>query len=299
MTFFKFTPDLMNQDDLERISVGRNKLVEDCIRRTKNSIYNKSTSQILLIGTRGIGKSHTLLRIYYNLSNSNEVTPVRLAEEEYSISSLDDLCKRILELLGISCETNVTAYCRNKLNELKNDGRPVVLFVENLQILFEQIYSDLGKLRSIIQSDQSLCIVGSALTYFDSISSPDEPFYKFFDIKHLQGLTEKQVLELIKKRLALSKKKHLIKSLNEHTERINGIHLLTGGNPRLIHILSEIIVQKNSLEDLEQSMLLLLDELTPLYQARMETMSHEQRKLFDAIALSDGALYPLPKLPDN
>ena len=278
---------------MEEISVGRNELVQDCIERIKNSAHNKSTRQILFLGPRGIGKSHTLLRIFYGLSDLNEVTIIRLAEEEYSISSLDDLCQRILEVLDIPYDgKDVTAYCRNKLNELKNDGKPAVLFIENLQLLFDQISSDLGKLRSIIQSDQSLCIVGSTLTYFDLISSPDEPFYKFFDIKYLQGLTEEQVFELIRKRLVLSKKEFLIKSLEEHTERVRGIQLLTGGNPRLIHILAEIIVQKNSLEDLERNLLSLLDQLTPFYQARMETISRDQRKIFDTIALSEGPLSP-------
>lgn len=293
MEFFKFTPDLIDKDDFENMSVGRNKLVQDCIARIENSVHNNSTSQMLFLGPRGIGKSHTLLRIFYNLSNSDKVTLIRLAEEEYSISNLDELCKRILDVLDIPChEKNVIAYCRNKLIELKNNGKPVVLFVENLQMLFDQIYSDLGKLRSIIQSDQSLCIVGSALTYFDSISSPDERFYKFFDIKYLQGLTEEQIFELIKKRLILSDKKFLIKHLEEYGERIKGIHLLTGGNPRLTHILAEIIVQKNTLDDLEKNLLLLLDQLTPFYQARMENMSGEQRRLFDAIALAKGPLSP-------
>ena len=293
MAFFKFTPDLTDKDDLEEISVGRDKLVHDCIERIKNSVHNESTRQILFLGPRGIGKSHTLLRIFYGLSNSDKVTIIRLAEEEYSISSLDDLCQRILEELDIPYDgKDATAYCRNKLSELKNNGKMAVLFVENLQLLFDQIYSDLGKLRSIIQSDQSLCIVGSALTHFDLISSPDEPFYKFFDIKYLQGLTEEQVFELIKKRLVLSKKEFLIKDLEEHLGRVGGIHLLTGGNPRLIHILAEIIVQKNSLEDLERNLLSLLDQLTPFYQARMETMSRDQRRIFDMIALSEGPLSP-------
>lgn len=293
MAFFKFTPDLINADELEKISVGQNELVQICVERIQNSIQNKSTSQILFIGPRGIGKSHTLLRILYCLSNSNRVTAIRLSEEEYSISSLDDLCRRILEELNVPyCEENITSYCKNELNKLKNDGRPVVLFVENLQMLFEQIRPDLAKLRSIIQSDQNLCIVGSSLTYFDLLLSPNEPFYKFFDIKHLQGLTEGQVHELIKKRLEFSKKKHLVKDLEKHADRIKGIHLLTGGNPRLIHTLSEIIVQKNTLEDLERNLLSLLDQLTPFYQAQMETLSGEQRRIFDTIALSEGPLSP-------
>ena len=294
MAFFKFTPDLIDKIDLEKISVGQDELIQNCVERIKNSVNNNSTSQILFLGPRGIGKSHTLLRIFHSLYNSNRVTTIRLAEEEYSISSLDDLCRRILENLNVSYDgKNATTCCRNKLSELKNSGRPAVLFVENLQMLFEQIRPDLGKLRSIIQSDQSLCIVGSALTYLDSISSPDEPFYRFFDVNHLQGLTEEQVFELIKKRLVLSKKDFLTKQLKEHVGRISGICLLTGGNPRLIHMLAEVIVHKNSLEDLERNLLLLLDQLTPFYQARMETMSGEQRKVFDTIALADGPLSPI------
>lgn len=293
MAFFKFTPGLVDGDDLEEISVGRDGLVQDCVEGIKNSVRGKSTRQILLLGPRGIGKSHTLLRIFHSLSKSNQVTMVRLAEEEYLVSNLDDLCRRILEVLDCPCPRgDATAYCRSKLNELKKSGKPVVLFAENLQLMFEQMHSDLAKLRGIIQSDQSLFIVGSALTYFDLISSPDEPFYRFFDIRRLLGLTEEQILELIKKRLVLSKKQSLIEPLEKHTGRMTGIRLLTGGNPRLIHILADTIVQKNSLEDLEQGLLSLLDQLTPFYQARMETMSSEQRRLFDTIALAEGPLSP-------
>lgn len=293
MVFFKFTPSLNNWDDLEEISVSGDELVQDCVDGIKNAVRGKSTRQILLLGPPGIGKSHTLLRIFHNLSKSNQITPVRFAEEEYSISSLDDLCRRILKMLGFSYNAkDATTYCKSKLNELKKNGKPVVLFVENLQDIFEQIYSDLAKLRSIIQSDQSLCIVGSAFTYFDLISSPNEPFYRFFDTRYIQGLSEEQIFELIKKRLILEKKQFLIKPLYEHAGNIAGIRLLTGGNPRLVHILTDIMIQKNSVDDMEQNILSLLDILTPLYQAKMQNMSGEQRRLFDTIALSKGPLSP-------
>lgn len=278
---------------MEAISVGGNELVQDYVESIKNSVRGKTTRQILLLGPRGIGKSHMLSRIFHSLSKLDQVTAVRLAEEEYSVFSLDDLCRRILEALGCSYHgEDATAYCRGKLSELKENGKPVVLFAENLHMMFGQIQPDLAKLRSIIQSDQSLSIVGSSLTYFDLISSPDEPFYRFFDIRRIRGLAEAQVLELIKKRLVLAKKQSLIGSLEKHAGRMAGVRMLTGGNPRLVHILADTIVQKNSLEDLEQELLSLLDQLTPFYQARMETMSDEQRRLFDTIALAEGPLSP-------
>ena len=292
MTLFKFNPGLTDKYDLEEASVGRNNLVRDRIGRIKNALRNKSTFQMLFLGPRGIGKSHMLQQVFHSLSDSNKSTPIWLGEE-YSISNMDGFCQQILKLLNVPChEKNTTLYCRSMLSELMADGKPVVLFVENLQVLFEQMRQDLGKLRSIIQSDQSLCIVGSNPTYFDAVTAPDEPFYRFFDTTYLQGLTEEQTLELIKKRLALSEKKSLVKPLEANAKSISGLYLLTKGNPRLVHILADAIIQKNSADDLEENIPVLLDQLTPFYLSRMNAMSFEQRRIFDAIALAEGPLSP-------
>ena len=55
----------------------------------------------------------------------------------------------------------------------------------------------------------------------------------------------------------------LIKSLGEYMCDVQ--LLVEEGNPRLIHMLVEIIMQKNSLDDWEENVLLLLDQLTSLY----------------------------------
>lgn len=292
MAFYKFNPGMSTAGDLEKISVGRDDLIKYTVERIKNSTMSGSTSQILFLGPSGIGKSHVLLRIFHRLSGAG-ATLVSLGVEEYSISCLDDLCRRILETLGISCNADdAISYCRHRLNGLRDDGRPVVLFVENLQMLFGQIRSDLGKLRSIIQSDQSLSVVGSAPAYFDPITSPDEPFYRFFDAQYLRDLTEDESYELVRKRLMVDKKEFLLKSLEERADHIRGILMLAGGNPRIVHMLAEIIMQRNSLEHPGECLLILLDQLTPYYQARTMTMTHEQRKIFDVIALAEGPLSP-------
>ena len=288
MTFFKFTPSLTDSNDLKKISVGRVELVRDCIESIKST---RGTRQILFVGSNGMGKSHILSLIFNDLHDSTNIEMIRLAEEEYLISSLDDLCRRILDDLNSPYDgDNAVLYCRTMLNELKNNGRKVVLFVENIQSLFEQISPDLGKLRSIIQSDQSLHIIGTATEPFDLITSPDEPFYRFFDTQYIYGLTDKQTFELIKKRLIGSQKEHLVKPLEKHA---GNIHVFVDGNPRLIHMMSEIIIQNNSLDGMGENILRLLDQLTPLYRGRMESMSPQQRAIFDKIILADGKISPL------
>ena len=285
---YKFATEMTNAGVLKEISIGRNDLIQDCIERMKKSVRNKSTCQILFLGPRGIGKSHILLRVLHDLSDLDNIVPIRLVGDDYTIYDLNVLCRQILDMLNIPCKNrDAISYCRYRLRELKNNGKHVVLFVDNLQLLFENISPDLGKLRSIIQSDQSLSIIGSTVTSFDAITSYDEPFYRFFNTNHIESLTEEQTFELIKKRLVLAGKDHLLTSLNHH---INYIHLLVNGNPRLIHMMADIIIRNNSYSSQEENTTLLLDELTPVYLGRMESMSPQQRRIFDVVAMSDEQL---------
>lgn len=293
MTFYKFTPDLMSKEDLERISVGGQSLIKYVTDKILKSISTGTITNIVFIGPRGVGKSHLLLRILNSLNNTGKITPIRLSEEEYSITTLEGLFTRILETGNVVFnKDDVVSEAMKYLKKKYDEKKPIVVLVENLQMLFDQMHDDLPRLRTIIQEDGKFFIIGSALTTFDEITSPDEPFYKSFEVHHLSGLSEEETEELINKRLILAGKEDLAKTLYRNKDRIKGIRILTGGNPRLIHILCEIIVQKNTMDDLEKNLLQMLDQLTPFYQARMETISTEKRKIFDTLALSDGPISP-------
>ena len=291
--FYKFTPDLMSKEDLEYISTGREKTVANIVKKLQNSISSNLATHILLVGQRGIGKTHTLLQIYYKLKEFSNFTTIRLSEEEYSVTSVDNLFKRILEELDVEFdENNVEATALNEFNNLKNQKKFPVIFVDNLQMLFEQMGDELPKLRSILQEHNPFCIVGSALTVFHGIFSHDEPFYNFMDVTFLKGLNVKAMRTLIKKRFECGGKKELLENFEKYTERIKGIRILTGGNPRLTHALCEILLQKNSLVGLESNLLELLDQLTPYYQVRMEQLPITQRKIVDTLSQEKGPISP-------
>ncbi len=291
--FYKFTPDLMSKEDLEYISTGREKTVANIVKKLQNSISSNLATHILLVGQRGIGKTHTLLQIYHKLNEFSNFTTIRLSEEEYSVTSVENLFKRILEELNVEFdENNVEATALNEFNNLKNQKKFPVIFVDNLQMLFEQMENELPKLRAILQEHNPFCIVGSALTVFHEISSHDEPFYNFMDVTFLKGLNVKAMRTLIKKRFECGGKKELLKNFEKYTERVKGIHILTCGNPRLTHALCEILLQKNSLVDLESNLLELLDQLTPYYQVRMEQLSITQRKIVDTLSQEKGPISP-------
>ena len=293
MSFFKFTPDLSSKEDLEFISVGREQIIQDVIKKIKSATTNNLATHVLFVGQRGIGKTNTILRLYHKLHASKKFTTVRLSEEEYSITTVENLLQRILEELAIPFDdANIEQVALDTFKKLKKQKQFPIIFVDNLQMLFEQMRNDLPKLRSILQEYNPFCIISSALTVFFDISSYDEPFYNFMDIRFLKGLNTKQTKELIKKRLDKSSKEISPKDFHQYEQRIIHLQLLTGGNPRLIHSLCEILLQKDSLADLETNLFMLLDSLTPYYQARMEHMPVIQRKLVDVLSQQKGPISP-------
>lgn len=290
MSVFKFTPDFMDAEQIRAIAVGRKGLLSHSAEKILNAARDGRTINMIFVGPRGIGKSHTALMLAYELSDRGAVTLAQLSEEEYSVSSLDGFFSRVLEVLGETGEQGQDAAerARTVFKRYRREGKPVVILAENLQRLFSDMESDLPALRSIMLEDQSFFIIGTALFAFDQITSPAAAFYNFFEINKLKGLRAGEIGKLVKMRL---------KNLDEISQdfedvNLNGLRILTGGNPRLIHMLCDIMVQKKSNHGLEKNLMDMLDSLTPFYQIGMDAMPTEKRKVFDALALSDGPSTP-------
>ena len=78
---------------------------------------------------------------------------------------------------------------------------------------------------------------------------------------------------------------------NENRTKIRAITDLTGGYPRLVLMLYEILEDKPLL-DVLKTFNRLLDNLTPYYQHRMADLSPQQQKIIDEIMLSEGIASP-------
>lgn len=289
MSVFKFTPGFMSSAQIDHITVGRARLLSHSAEKIHNAIRDGRTINMIFVGPRGIGKSHTALRLVSELEDKGVVTPVRLSEEEYSISSLSEFFSSVLHVLGESTDQDVVERARKVFLTYRKQGRPVVILAENLQMLFPDMEQDLPHLRSIILEDQSFFIVGTALSTFDQITSPSAAFYNFFEMNKLKGLNPADIKKLIQLRIGNSQSDNINQ---DSTVNSHGLRILTGGNPRLVHMLCDIMMQKKSHDSLEKNLMDLLDRLTPFYQTRMEVMPSEKRKVFDTLALSNGPSTP-------
>ena len=99
-----YRPQRTRAELLEETSVGREPLVTSIVERLARWTPGASRQHYLLIGPRGIGKTHLLRLIEHRLRSHHELetrwTPIALAEDFYSITRVSDLLLEMLRVLG-------------------------------------------------------------------------------------------------------------------------------------------------------------------------------------------------------
>jgi tetratricopeptide (TPR) repeat protein len=319
---YKWTPALQKPEDLQKLLVGREPLIRRLLQAIEEASEGKSLQHFLLIGPRGIGKTHLLLLLYHtvrgtiswngafqNLSQSWE--PILLSEEQYGVGSLTDLFIEILKQLkeqtsdeklqrllvhvqGIKLpgEAEREMILEYLLQRQSKTGKRLLLLLDNIHMILNSFSEeDQSRLRSIVMNQDLFMIVGSAPTLFEAVFNYEAPFYNFFEVVWLKEITRDEVEELLKKRLEHDKRTEILEKFDEYRPRIRAIVHLTGGNPRLILSLYQIFTQGEIVE-VERALLRLLDELTPYFQDRMKELSEQQRKIIEAMALMEGPSTP-------
>ncbi len=303
MIFYRYSPENMPEDVLRKLFVGREALLENLFNELESTARNKTPRFYLIVGPRGIGKSHFLVLLYYEIKNKLDslLIPVKLAEEEYSVFRASDLFLRVLEeqsektsdILALKQEDEILHAALEKLIQLsKKDGRRYIIFVENLHELFRQFdVAELQKLRSIFQRYDIFSVVASAPMIFPGISKHDEPFYNFFRVQHLREFSLDETTMLIRKIAEVEGNREFLEEFERYEERIHGMVHLTGGSPRLVILFYEMIT-RGELEDTEEAFFKIIDEHTPYYQEIFQLLTGQRRRIFDIIIFSEGPVTP-------
>jgi predicted AAA+ superfamily ATPase len=101
----RFTPSLMAPEALEAIFVQREReaLARRIVELIRESTLTPSKHYTLLIGPRGIGKTHFIAIVYYRIRAMddlrNRLLITWLREEEWGVTSFLDLLLRIFRAL--------------------------------------------------------------------------------------------------------------------------------------------------------------------------------------------------------
>jgi Cdc6-like AAA superfamily ATPase len=98
-----FTPSMMNPEALESIFVQRQKLAEHVVETIRDSVLTPAKHYTLLMGPRGIGKTHFVSLVYHRIQKMDDLRDrlliAWLREEEWGVTSFLDLLLRIFDAL--------------------------------------------------------------------------------------------------------------------------------------------------------------------------------------------------------
>lgn len=297
-----FTPSLMKAEDLEALFVQREELAQRLVDLIRESTVSAAKHHHLLIGPRGIGKTHIVALTYYRIQAMEDLRDNLLVawmrEEEWGVNSFLDLLLRIFRALVEEYQDSEldlkvqTLYALSPqdaehsaaelLKEYVGD-RTLLILGENWDDLFNGL-GDKGqkRLRSYLQENPFCSIVATAQGLFNGVRLQTSPFYGFFHVSHLAGLSLDEATKLLTNIAKVTGKADLASALVTPLgrARVRAVHHLAGGNHRVYVIFSQFL-SRESLDELVQPFMKTLDELTPYYQARMQWLSPQQRKIIE------------------
>jgi tetratricopeptide (TPR) repeat protein len=301
-----YNPALLPPHLLLAEFTARRPLLNSLVDIIRHNAPAKPLQHALLVGSRGMGKTTTLWAVAYTVKAdpklSRQWLPVVFDEESRRVGDLADFWLEALrqwehaandpgdraQQLLDKADANIEDAARNDfLEKVDRSGRRALLLIDNLNDLLSSIHDPepLHRLRAFLMEDSRVMVLGTATRYFDQITDLDQPFYDFFRVFDLRPLTLEEMKTSL---LALAEArgaKSITKTLEERAGTIQGLYILTGGNPRLIKTFYRLLTE-GLRGDIRTDLERLLDEFTPYFKAVVDALPVQQQRIFDAVALA-------------
>lgn len=305
-----YNPGLLSHDALVNDFVVRLPILDALLEDLRAGAHKGGASHHLILGMRGMGKTTLLHRLRYALEDDPELSqswwPLKFPEEQYNVSRLGDLWLNCLDALIESLEERRQPFQDLErqaealrrlpeeqlgeqalallLSESSRLHRRFVLLLDNVDLVFSRLESSQWALRRVLSEQDSLRMVGASAAAMESTYSYGAAFYDFFAVHELPGLRKDEVLRLLDslaKRLNAPRVRQLVA---EDPGRIETVRVLSGGNPRTITLLFQVL-QRSETDSVRGDIEQLLDSCTPLYKHRFEQLSSQAQQVVHGLAV--------------
>jgi hypothetical protein len=302
--------------------VGREEALRNIIEKTWAMTKGGGAKHVLIVGPRGMGKTHLVCFLHHYISRGIEPRPdlpgppenwdpLLFVEEEYAANNtlanfLLSLCSKLREAdpteeawslpetLRDQSDRTVTDCCFERIQEFSEKrSRKLLVLVDNIQKILQQFHAgDHHRFRSLLMDQSAILLVGTAPWLFKEVIAYREPFFEFFETIYLLDLTEEETLRLLEARFREDGLETDFRRREGNLRRkIPAIRKLTGGNPRLILFLYQIITRSAFLE-VESALRELIEELSDYFRARYDALADQPRKVLDTLAQMEGPSTP-------
>jgi len=293
----KYNPAFLGEEKLVESFVARHTDLSLILDILKENIGQPSNQHVLLIGQRGTGKTTLALRVAAEVKRDDELKnawfPLVFAEESYQVATPgefwleaifhlgektgDKRWKRAFEQLrGESDENRLRERALSQLMDFADSiGRRLLLIVENLDML---LADQLGKdeawvLRHTFLNEPRIMMLATAIRRVDEIGAVDKAMYELFKVYELRPLDSDECRAIWKSITG--------KEISEL--RARPIRILTGGNPRLLAIISSFGANM-SFRELMTDLMQLVDEHTEYFKSHLDNLAPVERKVYLALA---------------
>jgi DNA-binding transcriptional ArsR family regulator len=302
-----YNPQAMPEEEIKKTFVARHHLLDELVSLIEHQPDGAGIQHVIIIAPRGMGKTTMLLMVQFAVRDrclSSKWQTVQFPEESYAINDLADFWTEVIDHLAFDTSDEAL---RDKVAELRAEytdsddlleaalavikdwsrkhGKRMLLLIDNLDMIFEQINDtrDNARLREVLMNDGTMMILGGATTFFREVRDYDQPLYNFFKIYNLEGLRFEQMTQLLRQRAEIDKRENFEETLRANTARLRVLEYFTGGNPRLLLMLYRVATQSD-ISQSRRGLEKLLDEVTPYFKAKTESLPAQQRKILDFIA---------------
>ncbi len=295
----KFNPYMMEESLITQLNTGRENDFNFVFNTIKKNIERKESIQhILLIGSRGIGKSFFLKYLGIKINETSLADYVLLPEEQLNIYNPSDLIREIkASLLNEKNEQGISNWASEdktlwiqeakKLEKvIAKRKKHVVIGIENFDQLFERggAFEDKENqslFRKYFTENKEITLVATTLCP-DLDTRYDEPLFHFFAKHQLSSWKQEDHKSYFNKRSELEGIKDK-KQLQFSEAKLKAITSFTGGSPRITVVMSDILIEDDKLESVTKDLETLIDDLTPFYQDLLSRIPPKSRMLFDAL----------------
>ena len=294
----KYNPGFLSDDEIVASFCVR-KAEFDSLLESLRSSTGTSNAHSLVIGPRGSGKSHLLLRVAAEIRRNESLSgfcPITFAEESYEVSTIGEFWLECLahlaeqapeeergglrlshgDLRTIGDDRELANRCLGSiLDYADRHGKRMVLLVENLNMLFADMADrEAGwRLRHTLQTEPRIVLLGSATSRFDEIDHPDHALYDLFRVITLHPLDIGECVSLWQ----------TVSGHDAEERVVRPLQILTGSNPRLLTIIARFGAG-SSFEDLMDNLLSLVDDHTEYFKSHLESLPPQERRIYLALA---------------
>jgi len=308
----KWNPLRMEARDLRALFVGRQVPLDYLVDQVRRHTRGPSMQHFVVTGRWGVGKTAFLrmvrLRVEEDPALARAWAPVTFPEETYAVYGLGSLFEVLrgalagehpasFPLEAASGAGGEAASAEEGIAALEAAcaaaGRQVLLFLDNLDLLLEMI--PLGRerqrLKAFLETTRHLLLVAGATELPEALTAYDEPLFGHLAPIPLEPLDRGEQEEMFRAYARWSGWNAYLDNPARYAPRLRAAADLTGGNPRLLLLLLEMVRSERFVTgagDLDA----VLDQLTPYYQALFRGLPPKERALLDRMLQPGGPRTP-------